>query len=639
MASSKIVDIPRWRKHTLLIVWLGVLVLWLSSEWLQKWVHQSSGFDWTWKSVPDWLQLGQALSAMLKWLACFLIGVLGGAYIFKLLAWPYWHPIRLIMHATFPDDLPPTVGFWPPHTLPRRILEWMFYYRGVFSLSATRRFLFVAFHPWIAPVRNGGWLPYRISFLDIGPERMYEKLQLYIEAELFHPQRTAAPARETEAQHATRIEHIYRENVWIYGNGGTPDLLCKTCFDVFGPKHGRILQYLGAQQQLQRPPRFLSKITFDIGYIAPTYLVSGPLNEFDEDWTKLVGAYREKMTLAGDPLEKVRSLRKLQSFTWDCWVQWGPSVPVSDAPAWKDGAVALQFGYGDEDNSLPMFVNQLPIVRTISAEADEPERCRVVLQDLHNHYGTVVIAELGWAWPVKVSGYLRWMNRQERNEKLCSAQRDYTQERPDRGWLAFDAERLEQDNKGALLYSAYVWALFAICRESFATTTAGVGNDEPKSTALELVHINRTDADGVLRDERWRGLMPFFRHGNIAEATVFQDTKRELAQQIIDTLVEQVSRARAAGETWLQFAFVASFDNNGDNDRSHPVSPPPGKSIPALLKAAYDERSNRATPEELECLKAIHVATGDLAELTATDLPQIVGSYLAHVERLSRSTT
>ena len=153
------------------------------------------------------------------------------------------------------------------------------------------------------------------------------------------------------------------------------ELECETCFDIFA-KGDEIRRYFKSQQEEARPddqPRFLSQLKLKSGYLSPTYLISGLLSEYNEDWTMIVNDYDRKMApfYKNDPIfgmsenddekklnDSLIGLRKLQIFIWDCWVQWGPSIPICTSPKWDLEEVALQLGYGDETNSLPICVNK-----------------------------------------------------------------------------------------------------------------------------------------------------------------------------------------------------------------------------------------------------------------------------------------
>src|SRR5262249_15204118 len=58
-----------------------------------------------------------------------------------------------------------------------------------------------------------------------------------------------------------------------------------------------------------------------------------------------------------------RELRELRSFLFNCWLLWGPSIQPCSCEQWASGSGAgrsvdlmIQYGYGDENNSIDILV-------------------------------------------------------------------------------------------------------------------------------------------------------------------------------------------------------------------------------------------------------------------------------------------
>lgn len=548
----------------------------------------------------------------------FILTVIRGAVAFVILGWSYRTPFLFLVYSTFPDDEPLRPQWsWSvllsPFAALRRLIEMLFYYKGMVSLSSVRRFLYVATHPVFSR-----------KVFNLRPERIFRKLQVYFETELFRPQ----AAGETRGAYGEAVAALYCHNMSQVDRGILPVAKCRTCFDVFGANGKKIERYFNAQVRVHRDPRFFTRIEFENGYLAPAYLVSGLLSEFDEDWTKIVGAYPEKMkrlTDGTDPIAALPDLRKLQSFIWDCWVQWGPSVPISDSASWRSGEVALQYGYGDENNSLPIRLNRtssdampdeemLPAATHTSRDAWLGYR----FANWERRIGELLDGGLereARAWPVKVSGQLRWLMRKERNSRFCSAQR--TTKREDDGWLVLDADSIGADPDRPKFYSAYVWVVIAICCES---------PDSSGSRGFQLIETDPMD--------QWRCLIPFFQHGNIAEPSVYDSIKRELAEKTISILMIELQRAESAGVDWLNFAFIASYDNNGD--RGNAIYPSQS-SFGSIRDYMVDALRNRVSRDPvLKPLAAkIKCEADAVIELTACELPHVVRTYLNHIEEVT----
>lgn len=365
------------------------------------------------------------------------------------------------------------------------------------------------------------------------------------------------------------------------------------------------------------------------------------MNEFDEDWTLIVNAYNEKLTrdIRRDPLlaAGLHDLRRLQSFIWDCWIQWGPSVPIVRSQDWIDGGLALQFGYGDENNSLAVYLEDAPDGRTAgnSNLSRWEERLSLLRQELDSH-----VIGAAWAWPVTLVGHVRLLSRRERNEAFCSAQRDTnTAEKAD-GWLVLEAESIEIHRKGPLTYSAYVWVLIAICTDRPLES----GKSHPENAGGDvLAETQRLSSLFAETADEWRYLIPYFQHGNIAEESVFNDIKRELAFKTVESLLDQLRKAHRLGVDWLHFAYAAAVDDNGDDVASPLLVRPPGESISELLQTAVRERRRSladlknptsADQIDLALLDRIHGESDAWPSLRASDLPRVVRTYLDHIESL-----
>src|SRR5262249_40613877 len=85
-------------------------------------------------------------------------------------------------------------------------------------------------------------------------------------------------------------------------------------------------------------------------------------------------------------------LQRLQTFLFDCWLLWGPSIPLCTCEAWHGGRPAPQFGVGDENNSLALlFENALS------------------LEELRRFFGSErVVGEVSAVKVTGVTGVLQW---------------------------------------------------------------------------------------------------------------------------------------------------------------------------------------------------------------------------------------
>lgn len=597
---------------------IGLIEFWIRptiSEWLQpfgKWV-------WPITSFRDLLglvivALPVAITFLLRFLEGFLVyGVILGFGLYR-------KSFQLLVGSTFPDDMPPKLRH-PTGNLVSNLASYLVYYGNLIGLSTSRRLAYIMFDPALFRLAN---------FL---PEVLLGKVELYIEASLL-----SEPMRDDEdtRTYNRRVEDEYRRLLFedthrTREHHGGPKFSCPTLFRLFGKNGDRIQAYLNAKRNLGLPPRFRTLVQFQSGFLAPAYLVSGLLHAFDEDWTRIMAGAEDDHTIlqdsAGvDPLQKVAGLRKLQSFIWSCWAQWGPSIPICGSDQWRsDHLIALQFGYGDENNSLLLYRNGWGF-----------DEWKLWLRSRP--------AGLGAACPVNVSGNLRLSSCAEWNSEMAEAVRV---RRPDlENLLCIDCQSIEHVG-GGTLYSAYVWAMVAICRREGERLSLVLPDpdrlQEHFQVRFPVDSAQRFPASTNWRHE-WRALIPCFQHGNIADPDVLGDIKRELADKTVATLLRYRSEAERSGVD-ISFAVVCCSDDNGDGSE---LLGEPGGRIRELVKESL---LRLTTPGESSATGAaswnedvessweqqgIYVGRRThTISLTACHLPTIVDHYLTHVRCIS----
>ena len=218
-------------------------------------------------------------------------------------------------------------------------------------------------------------------------------------------------------------------------------------------------KHCGTQYSLLNP-KFLCPVKVKSGFLSPTYLVSGLLSEFDENWQLIVRNYGLDMDWKKDPLLRgkreedistLRKLRKLQSFIWMCWIQWGPSIPMHGSDNWKNGSIGLQYGYGDENNSLPLFLKNSQTKKHF-----QWDNLKVWYQHRQKSYSVVI--------PTSLTAELVWVQPEE---NVCKAQKKrkpfLALEANSPLEKATDSSKIDHKWDESKMYSAYVWVMFAVC--------------------------------------------------------------------------------------------------------------------------------------------------------------------------------
>jgi hypothetical protein len=343
----------------------------------------------------------------------------------------------------------------------------------------------------------------------------------------------------------------------------------KTCFDVNildekDPKISTYLSVLADIQEQEYPDKQIAgidpsdhcirKITINKGFVAPTFLVTGLLSEFDEKWPKALD-YFVDANRADARCYDSDDATMIQRFDFYCWLLWGPSIPACDCRRWSGDFMALQYGYGDENNSLPLIV--------------DPRRMRQLISEI----GAPVGQQIPVAFPKSLNGVIAWGPRL--NEKTNIFPSIYSVPMKERAASddgkqpsrlvvnhppASDLhERIAIERKSALkdivfvadekvdwsapfrrdespYYSAYVWVMFEMCDASM----------EPLYSEMK---------------DRWRVLLPIFEHTNVADGYTLNFLKRRLAEKAVSTIFEL--EAESGKPPTRRFRYICAFDDPG----------------------------------------------------------------------------
>lgn len=321
--------------------------------------------------------------------------------------------------------------------------------------------------------------------------------------------------------------------------------------------------------------RFLIEVKFDIGYLTPIFLITGLVNRFaDEDGWKLVLDNYRKLVEKDDGYSE--ELRELRSFLFNCWLLWGPSIPVCSCSQWEASGktktltddLMIQYGYGDENNSIDILIKG-------GLRDDFRDKLSGRLNKHANNQFCRPYAIA--AAPFLARGRFRW-GPSLRDGEICPAQMfirggaDLAATQPINGRIVLECEHnnVEACNvtEASRYYSAYLWIMFVIENE----------HGRP------------------FFDERWKNLLVFFEHGNIADATTYQMLKEQLVAKTCSTLQKVLSRtqikaAAGAPPQELRISYASAFDDAN-------CVPPHSILFPAATLGREDE-AGRVTFEEV----------------------------------------
>ncbi len=293
-----------------------------------------------------------------------------------------------------------------------------------------------------------------------------------------------------------------------------------------------IKHYFDALEELglAGKPSFISTVEFRFGYLAPLYLITGLINRFggEEGWKLILENYRGLIERDNDAYST--ELVELRSFLFNCWLLWGPSISPCGCEYWlphhatAQNDIILQYGFGDENNSVDVLIEGRKQASERIADRLNSPRNTARKSD----FNPIAIM----AAPFVIKGTFTWgpvLDDDEVPQAQKLIQGGTILPNPRNGRIVLRcAERDVTSNteKSSKYYSAYIWIMFSI----------------------------ETMDGKPFFPERWKNLLVYFEHGNIAEATTFQTLKESLATKACSSIAEILNRSSDRGRVRIRYA-------------------------------------------------------------------------------------
>ena len=95
---------------------------------------------------------------------------------------------------------------------------------------------------------------------------------------------------------------------------------------------------------------FTIKILIDEAYATPTFLLTGLLSQYEENWAELIKRYVSISFTAESEKDRSNAVLSEELYTTSAWLLWGPSFELN-SNKFREGLCQLSFG--DESNSIP----------------------------------------------------------------------------------------------------------------------------------------------------------------------------------------------------------------------------------------------------------------------------------------------
>jgi GNAT superfamily N-acetyltransferase len=441
-----------------------------------------------------------------------------------------------------------------------------------------------------------------LSLRGLQARSLHKAARLRIEIELLSP----PPERPLPLHHASKAEYGAAKKKWrhdkrawsrqvnvllgalvqdVAEEDAFPAIPVETCSPLIDNDGiERYFSALGHQHlRARQDPVFLSKVTIKSGFAAPLHLLTGVLARYDEQWQPVVEGYGESVIRPDDVL-RYGQARKIQVFIFDCWLLWGPSIPICTCPEWH-GEVALQYGYGDENNSLTLRCPSPEVLRTFDRQDESP-----------------------LAVHTRVTGTLKW-GPLFREKGVCPAQVAIWQDDRLVLDLTDQAEGIRaaggtEAQVFAKYYSAYLWIIFVMC--------------------------NADTGEPLHPQDKWRDLIPFFLHGNIADSETYDFQTTELARSAFEGAVALLSSEKKIS---LSLRFVCAIDETGCGYETLYPRPSPMtiREKMAEFQKADAVHSNGTTLQRLVLEYDPNKPFRD-GDYSACALPEIVKEYYSDVK-------
>ena len=206
----------------------------------------------------------------------------------------------------------------------------------------------------------------RLGWMGIGRERWYQAARLRVEWELLRPRPEPTPRhlalpRKGETPSAAKARfneerRRFRDELATWKERLKEHLASRTrsgdelvtievedCSQIYA-RGAQIRNYFGVlatdrSTQRSKPDQFISLVRVKRGFVAPLHLVAGLLAECEEDWAPVIQDYGRQVAHPMPPIANAHGtqpfagrvaqlkFQRLQTFLFDCWLLWGPSIP------------------------------------------------------------------------------------------------------------------------------------------------------------------------------------------------------------------------------------------------------------------------------------------------------------------------
>jgi hypothetical protein len=396
---------------------------------------------------------------------------------------------------------------------------------------------------------------------------LYEAVRLRVELQVLKPRperpRDYLPLRNGETKES-RLQEFEKElEDWkkdindrlsnlSRASDNSQIIEIENCFDFYKAKTA-ICNYLNflanspSALHKEKKGRFHCHVSVREGYLIPLHLLTGLVAHFDENWKPILADFHSKT--------RNPALSSLHQFLFDCWLIWGPSIPLCTCSRWNGKGIAWQYGYGDENNSIPVYLkaqdqdSMLEMVKKQYREVKNRDVPRGPAFGLR--VGITGVPVLGEFLPKNALGQAQASLRKPDQLVLEYSEYDESVASEKDGNPKIRSSGREEESTG--YYSAYAWVM------------------------LEIVASKRWDKG--MPESTWLRLVPIFEHANVFDFATYEFLKGQLIRKVVGFL-----RHERDGDPGFRCRFACAFDLTGC--QTPPMVEPPSPLIVELLVEA-----------------------------------------------------
>ncbi|AXE65396.1 hypothetical protein BBF93_15060 [Hyphomonas sp. CACIAM 19H1] len=308
--------------------------------------------------------------------------------------------------------------------------------------------------------------------------------------------------------------------------------------------------------------KFICPIEIKQGFVSPQHLLSGLLVKFNEKWQKILNKFNsdtEDFARLGLPNANAfaRDFRQLQMFIYNCWLMWGPSIPIcsSNCGLSKGAYISLQYGYGDENNSLEIVGERTFLSSKLNKLARGSEGVMAINARVEGRLQLSKLSDSKFMGN-QLPEFIRqsWTGLQDERPVLHLTETQPTDllqspivgvENPVGDLRAARADTVSS------YFSSYLWVIFVLLKEER-------GSWYPVSS-IQCSPLKQKSASP------WKDFLPFFEHGNIADAETCNFCKDQLAHKAVLGIIHLVEKSMQGEDATfpLRFAYACASDDPG----------------------------------------------------------------------------